>query len=217
VVLDFRIYYDQGTGNYILIKTSYTSLSYLINTLTPGVTYGFKVQARNAFGLSDLSSPLSLLCATVPAAPAAPLTSASGSQLTITWTTPYNSGSVVTGYNVYLVSSTGTPILETTYCANSPTIVTALSCSLPVSVLTLPPYGLSLGDSVYATVVGINQYGNGVMSTNGNGATCLLVPTAPLLLTNNALITSQTQIGFTWSPSSSTGGSSIIDYRVSYD
>ena len=112
-----------------------------------------------------MSSTLSLLCATVPAAPSAPVTSSSGSQFVITWTAPYNSGSAITGYNVYLVSSAGQSILETTECANSPTLVTARSCTLPVTMLTLPPYGLNLGDSIYATVVGINIYGVGAMST----------------------------------------------------
>lgn len=42
-MIDFRIYYDQGTGNYILIKSSYANTFFTLDTLTPGVTYGFKV------------------------------------------------------------------------------------------------------------------------------------------------------------------------------
>jgi hypothetical protein len=52
VVFDFNIYYDQGVGKYILIKKFYANLHFVMDTLTPGVTYGFKVQSRNKFGLS---------------------------------------------------------------------------------------------------------------------------------------------------------------------
>ena len=51
---------------------------------------------------------------------------------------------------------------------------------MPMSLLTLPPYSLSLGDSVYAKVAALNFYGTGILSTSGNGATCLLVPTPPV-------------------------------------
>ncbi len=55
------------------------------------------------------------------------------------------------------------------------------------------------------------------MSTSGNGATCVLVPTPPLSLTNNGVVTAENIIGFTWSFSKSTGGRPILDYRVLYD
>lgn len=78
-VIDFRIYYDQADGNYILIKTAYANLHFTIDTLTPGRIYGFKVLARNKFGLSEFSDEYSILCATVPDVPLAPETSAVGS------------------------------------------------------------------------------------------------------------------------------------------
>ena len=70
--------------------------------MTPGITYGFKVQARNAVGLSDYSIEFKILCASVPSAPIAPLTIADQNYLTINWTAPYNGGSPIIGYNVYL-------------------------------------------------------------------------------------------------------------------
>jgi len=45
-----------------------------VTGLTFGTTYTFKVQAGNDFGLSDDSTELSLLCAFIPATPAAPST-----------------------------------------------------------------------------------------------------------------------------------------------
>lgn len=42
------------------------------------------------------------------------------------------------------------------------------------------------------------------------------VPDPPVSITNNADITNAVQIGLTWSPGSSSGGSPVIDFRISY-
>ena len=70
---------------------------------------------------------------------------------------------------------------------------------------------------MYAKVVAINYYGDSVESDAGNGATILLVPSAPLNLADNVAVTDASKIGFTWYNGISTGGSPILDYRVSYD
>jgi hypothetical protein len=92
--------------------------------LTPGRVYGFKIQARNKFGLSALSDEFSILCATVPDVPSAPVTTAVGSQLTVSWLEPYDSGSPVTGYEVFLRASSGSFIEESVYCANTAEMAT---------------------------------------------------------------------------------------------
>jgi hypothetical protein len=51
---------------------------------------------------------------------------------------------------------------------------------MPLLTLIESPYELSLGDSVYAKIIAINYYGQGIFSSAGNGATCVLVPSAPL-------------------------------------
>jgi hypothetical protein len=43
------------------------------------------------------------------------------------------------------------------------------------------------------------------------------VPDAPVSLANNAVVTSSTHIALTWSPAAFDGGSSVIDYRISFD
>jgi hypothetical protein len=57
--------------------------------------------------------------------------------------------------------------------------------------MTQSPHTLSLGDSVFAKVVAINFYGEGIMSNAGNGATCVLVPTKPIYLTNDGAVTTE--------------------------
>jgi len=97
-----------------------------------------------------------VLCAYVPDAPLTPTTTTSGSNVTITWPLPYNGGSVVTGYQVFLLSSNGSFILESTYCLNSTTLLATRSCSVPMTVLTIAPYSLNLGDSISVRIVAIN-------------------------------------------------------------
>jgi hypothetical protein len=96
-------------------------------------------------------------------------------------------------------------------------MIESTQCSVPVSVLTSAPYNLVLGDSIYAKVISFNFYGQGATSVAGNGATIVLVPSAPITLTNDGTLTSDLQVGFTWSNGPSTGGRSIIDYKVWYD
>jgi hypothetical protein len=43
------------------------------------------------------------------------------------------------------------------------------------------------------------------------------VPDAPVSLTNDPLVTTDTTIRFTWSDGTESGGTPIIDYTVSYD
>ena len=76
---------------------------------------------------------------------------------------------------------------------------------------------LEFGDSIFATVVAINYYGESPASDQGNGAIVLLVPDAPTGLADAVDITSAYIIGITCNDGMSTGGSPIIDYRVSFD
>jgi hypothetical protein len=124
-VEDFRIYYDNGVGDWELIVTGYPSMNFMIDTLTPGVTYAFRVQSRNTFGYSDDSADFLILCATVPDPPEAPVTTTVASDVTIAWQEPKDNGSPITGYRVYLRSEDGTYIEETVYCENTPTLVTS--------------------------------------------------------------------------------------------
>jgi hypothetical protein len=106
--------------------------------------------------LSALSEAFVVLCAYVPDAPLTPTTTASGNNVIISWPLPYNGGSVVTGYYVYLLSSNGSFIQESTYCFNSTTLLTTRTCTLPIAILTLTPFSLNLGDSITVRIVAVN-------------------------------------------------------------
>jgi hypothetical protein len=55
-VIDYRISYDQSTGNYIVLESGITTKTYTTTvTLTSGRTYKFKIESRNTVGYSSMS------------------------------------------------------------------------------------------------------------------------------------------------------------------
>ncbi len=56
-VIDYNIYYDQGLGIYVLLAQKVINTYFTTSaTLTPGVTYSFKITGRNSVGSSDYSA-----------------------------------------------------------------------------------------------------------------------------------------------------------------
>ena len=92
---------------------------------------------------------------------------------------------------------------------------TATTCSFPVSSLRSSPYSLQWGDSVYAKVFATNIYGNSLVSDEGNGAIITTTPDRPLNLVEDTVHRTKSTLGLTWSQAEFTGGTAIIDYRVS--
>ena len=65
-VIDYTLSYDEGTAteSFVVVASGILDKNYLVSSnLTPGVTYTFKVQSRNVFGLSEYSAPVSVLAA----------------------------------------------------------------------------------------------------------------------------------------------------------
>jgi hypothetical protein len=55
------------------------------------------------------------------------------------------------------------------------------------------------------------------MSASGNGAVILTVPEPPIAISNVPEITNFNTIGLSWLEGLNNGGTSVIDYRVSYN
>lgn len=95
--------------------------------------------------------------------------------------------------------------------------MTTAQCTIPLLTLQASPFDLLLGDSVYAIITATNVYGESDPSSPGNGASILQVPSAPTDLVFDTEITTASVIGLQWGDGLSTGGSPILDYRISYD
>ena len=106
-----------------------------------------RVTATNALGPSAASlQGNGAVLPTAPSTPTAPTTVISGSNVVISWAAPANGGSAITGYDVEIRHSDGTTF--TTYAGYI--VSTAVSCTVPISVLKATPYNLANGASVYA-------------------------------------------------------------------
>jgi hypothetical protein len=69
-IIDYRVWYDQGTGVMIVLEFGILTTSYETEVpLTAGVVYSFKVQARNEINYSEFSSTVAILAAQVPETP----------------------------------------------------------------------------------------------------------------------------------------------------
>jgi hypothetical protein len=115
------------------------------------------VLATNAAGSSDYSiaSSAGAVLPTVPSVPAALTTAISGTNVVITWVTPADGGSGITGYTVAIRKSDGVTFKEYTGCTGI-----AVSCTIANSVLQAAPYSLENGASFYASVLATNAVGS---------------------------------------------------------
>jgi hypothetical protein len=62
-VLDYRLWSDQSTDDYMPVISNLAATSYLVTSLSVGDLYKFKIEARNAFGYSEFSDVVEILAA----------------------------------------------------------------------------------------------------------------------------------------------------------
>ena len=145
----------------MVLATGVNALTYMATGLTAGLTYSFKVEARNTYGYSSYSDVAVILCATSPARPAAPTTEIQDDNVILTWAKPSENGTPITHYTVLIEQADSTFSTELTSCdGTDDTVVAATQCTIPLSVLQQAPYSLStLGVAINAKVSATNAYG----------------------------------------------------------
>ena len=105
MIIDFRISVAQVGEVFSILATNVVNPSYTVTGLTAGLTYQFKVQSRNSYGLSGYSEKIRLLCAYKPDAPVLVTSINSGDQVTISWSAPVENGSPITAYKIFIRQS----------------------------------------------------------------------------------------------------------------
>ncbi len=88
----------------------------------------------------------------------------------ITWTAPTDGGATITAYLVKIyIPSTVTWQVETVNCDGSNlSIVSAKTCTIPLTVLKAAPFSLTVGDLIQASIYAINAAGTGPGSDPGS-------------------------------------------------
>ena len=151
------------------IASGITASSYLVTGLSVGSLYSFKIQARNIFGFSSFSDIVQILAAQIPDKPLAPTTTFDRTTVKITWAAPFEQGSPITGYQVFIKTSDSVTYYEDLTDCNRLSIP-SLSCTIPILSLKTQPYTIPWGGHVYSKIIAINAYGYSEISEDGNGA-----------------------------------------------
>jgi len=127
-----------------------------------GITYRFRVAARNQMGYSIKSQSVSILAAQEPNKPNKPVTTLVGENVVITWTAPLNGGSPILMYQIRIRQNDGVSFRpDLTYCDGSKSaIIVSLSCSVPVVHLKAEPYSLASSGPIFVKIQAVNSYGS---------------------------------------------------------
>jgi fibronectin type 3 domain-containing protein len=167
-------------------------------SVSPGITYFYKVTAKNVNGEGPLSNEAS---ATPPNVPFAPLNlgaDAGVGYIVLTWEAPSSDGgSPITNYRIYKGTASDSEIFLVEIG----------------NMLTYNDTNVSPGVTYYYKVTAVNAVGEGPLS-NQASATPPTVPTAPLNLTAS---TGDGYVYLSWSEPGSDGGSPIIEYYIYRD
>ncbi len=114
------------------------------------------------------------------------------SNVVISWIAPYNGATPITSYTIMIRQSDQvTYSTQLVYCNGAQsTVVSATSCSIPITVLRADPFNIAWGSSIHAKVLATNIVGSSSYSAVGNGAVILTVPDGPVNLANTVTVTS---------------------------
>ena len=144
-VLTYNVQWDQGTGEFVELvgeSSSWLGLAHIEDGLDDfeGLSFEFKIRARNKWGWGAYSATKSVVCATVPARPDMVVTEIDPTEggFKITWVAPDYRGEVVTNYTVQVWSKTDDDwVLSLETCdGEDATVVADEACIIPMSTIT---------------------------------------------------------------------------------
>ncbi len=180
--------------------TPITSGSYNVTGLTPGVTYGVKINASNSVGSSPALTGTFTTLKTVATAPLnLQSTEVTDTTTVLAWELPVsNGGSSLTDYKIEVSSN----------CSTFTAVSHAASNSLGFGVRSLKP-----GTKYCFRVSGKNAQGFGATSTVLQIVTVGNAPNAP---TGLGVTAAKTSVTLKWKAATVSSGSSVRNYLVEY-
>jgi hypothetical protein len=224
-ITEYELYQAEqaGTPSWSLAATVAAGTSQETATgLTGGVTYLYKVRAKNQHGAGLFSSEVTALAAQVPDAPAAPTTTQIATGVQVSWTAPADQHQSITAYTVVISDSAGTFAEDTTLCDGSgASVLASLYCIIPISSLMGDPYNLVVDTTIAFKVSATNARGQGAFSpANTAGVKAQTVPSQMAAPVSDPAQTGESAIYVSWAALSTpaeTGGSTVTSYHLEWD
>jgi hypothetical protein len=116
-IIDYRISMKKSPAEYSVLASNVIPTSYSAENLVADGVYTFKIEARNLLGFSGFSEEIQIIAAAVPDQPAMPVTTViSNTDVTFTWTAPYDGGSPIIGYLIKIRHSDNTTFTTNANC-----------------------------------------------------------------------------------------------------
>lgn len=197
-VLNYRIYRRTGYASEEYVAQIGTIPMYTDSGLTNGVSYSFRVAARNVVGEGLRSDVAETIPATVPGPPLGLAAVAESRLVTLTWIPPVdNGGSVLTNYAIYRGTNPGSRFLLAEIG----------------DVIQYVDIGLANGQTYYYAVAAENAVGEGAAS-DGVAATPTAVFTVPGPPVRLSASGGDRRVTLTWEPPVDNGGSPVSRYSV---
>lgn len=141
VIRDYRISMAIGDGTFFVVAETVVGTSYIVTGLNAGDSYRFQVESRNDAYHSNPTSEISVLCAAIPAVPAAPTVSNFNEFIAIDWEAPNNNGLPILSYTVLTKKLDGSFVQDLSFCVSDDADLLANTyCQLPQQNLLLSPY-----------------------------------------------------------------------------
>nr|WP_147665148.1 fibronectin type III domain-containing protein [Candidatus Prometheoarchaeum syntrophicum] len=194
-ITGYNIYRGTSSGSLSLFTSIGDVLSYTDTGLTNGQIYYYQISAKNTEGEGPLCDEVSTTPLGAPTVPQNLQAIPGDEQVELTWGAPLSDGgSVITGYNIYRGTSSG-----------SLSLFTSIG-----DVLSYTDTGLTNGQIYYYQISANNTEGEGPLCDEVS-ATPLGVPSAPQ---NLQAIPGDEQVELTWDAPLSVGDSAITGYNI---
>lgn len=107
-ILSYNLEWDSTGANTTFAEvvgysSTYTSTSYIIPSVTSGVTYNFRLRAKNKYGWGGYSYIVPIAASSASSSMSAPTVANSGTNVRISWSTPSSNGATITKYKVEIL------------------------------------------------------------------------------------------------------------------
>jgi fibronectin type 3 domain-containing protein len=194
-ITNYYVYKGTSSGSETLYMIIGNLTTFNDTSVTPGITYYYKVSAVNVNGEGPLSNEASATPPTVPFAPINLAAAAGIGYIDLTWDVPSSDGgSPITNYRIYRGTSSGSEVFY-------------------MEIGNLTTYNdtsVTPGTTYYYRVSAVNIIGEGPLS-NEAFDTPPTVPSAPI---NLAAESGNAYVNLSWDIPASDGGAPIIEFYI---